>query len=120
MNTFFLGLIQQEKERKETRLPFSIGKINVKMEDWCMEFEVSIYQISVDPRIRSLWWIEFSPRWTKNLPLIPGFGFNEPQTYNSKVKINSVLLKVNFPGRNLMLRIEERMTSNLLSLKNEI
>src|ERR1700733_4768962 len=94
MNTFFLSLLQSEKERKPTTLPFFYGPIEIIKETikntyFELIFKVSIYEINPQKygTFGYMWFIEFSNVFRKKVLFT-----KEESDYLNKVDLNEHLL----------------------------
>jgi hypothetical protein len=119
MNTYFLGLLEGSRRRKVLKLPFSFGALKFEEDKYYLfSIKVSIYEIFISIealRLKTmLWWVVlFNEEW-KEKSLI---SVEDVQQLYEKPDLDKNL-KYPFPGRNILLRIDDNLIFHLNSFLN--
>jgi hypothetical protein len=115
MNSFFVSLIESEKKRKKLGFPsFFLNQKRGRMRD--------MMELHFDPKVGVMFFagnlfitadflLEVGDiRWKISIS-IPNSSL-----FKTKEEVNSYLLKMNFKGKNLFLRIEDKIVPGIWSL----
>jgi hypothetical protein len=120
MNTYFLGLLQPLRKRKELKLPFFFGALKFEESYHLFSIKISIYQIVIEiyhlpNKIQKIRWVVWFNKKFKEESLID---VSETEEEYFKGNFDFQLLKTSFPGRNLLLRIDDNLIFHFVSLLN--